>query len=138
MMTTEAVSQIEEKLQELCAAIVADEEVRAAREQAEAFLADESAVTLYREVARASHEFEERHHSGERISDAEASRFASLRQRADDNPLIQRFMEAQGVLQEVANTVNGFVTKTLEKGRIPTHKEVFGQGGCGSGCGCHH
>ena len=138
MTAIEVESSIEQKLHDLCEAIAADAEVREAREQAEAFLADADAVALYREMARANHEFEERHHSGERISDAEASRFATLRQQAESNELIRNFIGAQGVLQTVADTVNGFVTKTLEKGRIPTHDEVFAKsGGCGSGCGCH-
>ena len=34
-------------------------------------------------------------------------------------------------------TLGGFVTKTLEKGSVPTAEEVFGAGGCGEGCGCH-
>ena len=46
-----AVATIETKIQELCEAIVADEEVRVAREHAEAFLADEDAVSLYRQMA---------------------------------------------------------------------------------------
>ena len=39
-MTTLTTSALEEKLNDLCAAIVADEEVASARQQAEAFLAD--------------------------------------------------------------------------------------------------
>jgi cell fate (sporulation/competence/biofilm development) regulator YlbF (YheA/YmcA/DUF963 family) len=127
---------IEEHLKTLCAAIAEDEDVVSAREDAEAFLADESAVSIYREAARLSHEFEGKHHSGEPITDADRTAFAAARSRAEANPLVVRFSEAQGVLQEVANLVNSYVTKTLEKGRVPTAKELSG-GSCGSGCGCH-
>ena len=137
-MPTMTTSAIEEKLQDLCAAIASDEEVLAARKQAEVFLANESAVTLYRQMAQAEQELHHKQHRGEKIADSEIAAFAALRAKAEANTLITRFSESQEVLQGVANLVNGFVTKTLEKGRVPTEEEVFGnQGGCGSGCGCH-
>ena len=61
----------------------------------------------------------------------------AARFQADAHEGIQAFVAAQDVLQQVANHVNGFVTKTLEKGSVPTAEEVFGAGGCGEGCGCH-
>ena len=70
--------------------------------------------------------------------DAEIAAFAALRRDAEANPLVRSFAEAQELLQGVADLVNGFVGKTLQTGRVPTHDEVFAkQGGCGSGCGCH-
>jgi cell fate (sporulation/competence/biofilm development) regulator YlbF (YheA/YmcA/DUF963 family) len=129
-------TSIEESLETLCAAIVADEEVRTAREQAEAFLADEAAVGLYREMMTLGNRLHDLHHSGGEVDDAEVEKFEGLRSRVDGHKGIQAFQEAQQVLQGVANLVNGFVTKTLERGRVPTAEEVNG-GGCGSGCGCH-
>lgn len=140
-----AESTIEEKLNDLCAAIASDAEVTAAREQAEAFLADEDAVALYREVAQTQHGLHHKKHAGEAISQAEIQAFTDLRNRADAHPLVRQFSEAQETLQGIANLVNGFVTKTLEKGRVPTQEEVFsseggccGGGGGGGGCGCSH
>jgi cell fate (sporulation/competence/biofilm development) regulator YlbF (YheA/YmcA/DUF963 family) len=138
-MSTLTTSALEEKLHALCAAIVADEEVSAARDHAEAFLADESAVALYRRLMQSQHELGHKQQAGERISESEINAFSLLRDQAEANPLIQNFNEAQETLQGIANLVNGFVTKTLEKGRIPSQEEVFGNqgGGCGTGCGCH-
>jgi cell fate (sporulation/competence/biofilm development) regulator YlbF (YheA/YmcA/DUF963 family) len=138
-MTSLTTSALEEKLQDLCAAIAADAEVASARLQAEAFLADESAVALYRRLMQTQHELHHKQHGGEKISDADINAFSLLRDQAEANPLIQSFTEAQETLQGIANLVNGFVTKTLEKGRVPTQEEVFGSqgGGCGEGCGCH-
>jgi len=124
-------------IEALCAAIAADTEVQAARQQAETFLADEAAVSLYRDVMTLGRSLEQRHRSGAEMEPAEMSRFQSLQDQADSHEVIQNFMAAQDLLQDVANKVNGFVTKTLEKGRVPTHDEVFGQAGCGEGCGCH-
>ncbi|HAL70429.1 MAG TPA: hypothetical protein DCP71_01485 [Verrucomicrobiales bacterium] len=124
-------------IEALCAAIAADPEVQAARNQAESFLADEGAVSLYRDVMTLGRSLEQRHRSGAEMEPSEVSRFQSLQDQADASEVIQSFMAAQDLLQDVANKVNGFVTKTLEKGRVPTHDEVFGQAGCGEGCGCH-
>ncbi|MES2505786.1 MAG: YlbF family regulator [Verrucomicrobiota bacterium] len=124
-------------IEALCAAIAADPEVQAARNQAESFLADEGAVSLYRDVMTLGRSLEQRHRSGAEMEPSEVSRFQALQDQADASEVIQSFMAAQDLLQDVANKVNGFVTKTLEKGRVPTHDEVFGQAGCGEGCGCH-
>lgn len=139
-----AESTIEEKLNDLCAAIASDAEVTAAREQAEAFLADEDAVALYREVAQTQHALHHKKHAGETITQGEIQTFTALRNQADAHPLVRQFSEAQETLQGIANLVNGFVTKTLEKGRVPTQEEVFSAesgccgGGGGGGCGCSH
>jgi len=136
-MTTLTVPSIEDKIQELCAAIVADDEVLEARNNAEAFLADEAAVGFYRQVALAGRELEKKQRSGIELTDDEIEAFNQLQEKADSNPVIKEFQTAQQTLQDVAELVNAWVTKTLEKGRIPTEEEVFPSGGCGEGCGCH-
>lgn len=138
MTAPATIATIEDHLQNLCEAIAADEEVQAARASAEAFLSDEAAVNLYREVATTSHELEKRHRAGQVISDEEVAAYEELQNRADSHAGIQSFQEAQGVLQRIANMVNKHVTKTLEKGRVPTAEEMASSGGCGTGCGCHH
>ena len=136
-MTTLAVSSIEEKIQELCAAIVADDEVQEARAQAEAFLADEDAVGIYRQVARAGRELEQKQQRGIELGDDEIEAFNVLQEKAEAHPAIQSFQTAQQTLQDVAELIQAYVSKTLEKGRVPTEEEVFPKGGCGEGCGCH-
>lgn len=128
---------IEAQLEALCETIANDPEIRAAREQAEQFLADEQAVALYRDLMTLGSDLQSRHRSGQEVADADIEKFESLRSRADQHDGIQSFQKAQDTLQNIANMVNGFVTKTLEKGRVPTQEEVSGSGGCGAGCGCH-
>jgi cell fate (sporulation/competence/biofilm development) regulator YlbF (YheA/YmcA/DUF963 family) len=132
-----ATTMIDNKIQELCEAIIQDEEVRNAREQAELFLSDEDAVSLYRQMAGMGRSFHQRQHQGEEPSAAEVRQFEDLQNRCDAHPLIVAFVEAQQVLSGIAETVNGYVSKTLERGAIPTEAEVFGEGSCGEGCGCH-
>jgi cell fate (sporulation/competence/biofilm development) regulator YlbF (YheA/YmcA/DUF963 family) len=127
------------QIESLCAIIAADPEVQSAREAAEAFLADDQAVSLYREVMTLGRTLEQRHRSGAELEAEDLARFQSLQDQADQHDGIQSFMAAQDALQAVANTVNGFISKTLEKGRVPALDEVMGGGGCcgGGGCGCH-
>ena len=136
-MNTLAFPAIEAKLSDLCTAIVANPEVLSARERAEAFLADEDAVGLYREVITMGRSLEQREHEGAEIANDDIRAYEELQGKADAHDGIRAFSEAQLVLQGVANLVNGFVSKTLEKGRVPTNEEVLGGGGCGEGCGCH-
>lgn len=126
------------QIESLCAVIAADPEVQSAREAAEAFLADDQAVALYREVMNLGRSLEQRHRSGVELEAEDLSRFQNLQDQADQHEGIQSFMAAQDALQAVANTVNGFIAKTLEKGSVPALDEVMGGGCCGGGgCGCH-
>lgn len=130
---------IEAKLNDLCAAIAANPEVSSARQKAEAFLADEEAVGLYREIITLGRSLQERERNGVTIPDKDVQTFEVMRMRVDAHDGIREFQEAQEMLQGVGNLVNAFVAKTLEKGSVPTAEEVFGsEGGCGEGCGCHH
>lgn len=127
------------QIESLCAVIAADPEVQSAREAAEAFLADDQAVALYREVMNLGRSLEQRHRSGVELEAEDLSRFQNLQDQADQHEGIQCFMAAQDALQAVASTVNGFITKTLERGSVPALDEVMGGGCCGGGggCGCH-
>ncbi len=136
-MNALAFPAIEAKLSDLCTAIASNPDVLSARERAEAFLADENAVGLYREVIMMGRSLEQREREGAEIMPAEVLSYEELQGKADAHDGIRAFSEAQQVLQGVANLVNGFVSKTLEKGRVPSTEEVFGGGGCGEGCGCH-
>lgn len=128
---------IEEKLQALCEAIAADNQLISARDQAEAFLADEEAVGLYRALMTKSRSMQHRQHHGEEIADEEVQELVELKAEADHHEGILSFHNAQATLQEVAELVSGFVSKTLETGVVPTKEEVMKKGGCGEGCGCH-
>ena len=49
-------------------------------------------------------------------------------------------IEAQQNLHEVQETVNQYISKTLELGRVPSDEEMEGccGGGGGHSCGCSH
>ena len=69
---------------------------------------------------------------GEEISAFEKDRDALLQ-----NPVARGFLDAQEELHQVHASINHYVTKTLELGRMPTEAD-FDSGECGHGCGCGH
>ncbi len=128
---------IQSKIIELCEALVADGDVKNARQQAETFLADESAMSLYREMATLGRALHQKQHHGEEPTGDEITRFNGLQDRCEAHPVITSFLNAQEVLSGVAEAVNAFVGKSLESGRVPSAEEMVKKGGCGEGCGCH-
>lgn len=128
--------QIKSKIVELCETLVADSEVQSAREKAESFLANESAVSLYREMATLGRSLHQKQHHGEEPTADEVSRFTDLQDKCDENTAISSFLEAQDILRGIAEVVTSFVGKSLESGKVPSEAEVFSKG-CGEGCGCH-
>ena len=62
----------------------------------------------------------------------------SIRQRIDAfMGNAREFMDAQEELHELQQSVQTYVNKTLELGRLPTESELS-HGSCGHGCGCGH
>ncbi|MES2594313.1 MAG: YlbF family regulator [Verrucomicrobiota bacterium] len=135
-MSTALAPAISAQIEALCATIAADPEIQSARNAAETFLADEGGVSLYREVMTLGRTLEQRHRSGAELEPTEVNRFQDLQEQADQHDGIQSFMAAQDKLQNLANTLNTFIAKTLEKGSVPAAEEVMGSGCCGGGCGC--
>ncbi|MFM7604991.1 MAG: YlbF family regulator [Prosthecobacter sp.] len=128
---------IQSKIIELCEVLVADGDVKNARLRAETFLADDVAVSLYREMATLGRALHQKQHQGEQANGEEITRFNGLQDRCEANPVITSFLNAQELLSGVAEAVNAFVSKTLESGRVPSAEEMVKKGGCGEGCGCH-
>lgn len=128
---------IQSKIIELCEALVADVDVKNARLHAETFLADDAAMSLYREMATLGRALHQKHHHDEEPTAEEITRFNALQDRCESNPVISGFLNAQNVLSGVAEAVNAFVGKSLESGRVPSSEEMVKKGGCGEGCGCH-
>jgi len=128
---------IQSKIIELCEALVSDADVQGARQMAETFLADESAMSLYREMATMGRSLHQKQHQDEEPSVEEISRFNTLQDRCEANPVISGFLGAQQTLSGMAEAVNAFVSKALESGRVPSPDELAKKGGCGEGCGCH-
>ena len=137
MQTIIEETPILQKTRELCQTILDQPNVRSIRERIDAFMGDQQARTQYDGLVSKGQALQQKQQmsvplSGEEISDFEQHRDSLLH-----NPVARGFLDAQEELHEVQQSIQKYVNKTLELGRLPTEDEL-NAGGCGEGCGCGH
>lgn len=135
-MQTATESSVLDKTRELCDAILGDNAFVAARQNIDAFMADEPAQKQYEALMQKGQALQEKQERSLPLSGEEISEFEKQREAILANPVARGFMDAQEQLHEIQETVQKHVSKTLQLGRIP-QSEDFGGGSCGHGCGCH-
>ena len=128
---------IAEKTRELCQTILDHPDFQNVRKNIDAFLADEKAKQEYQSLVERSEELNHKQQQGVRLSDQEINDFQTQRERDVINPLSANFIRAQQEVHGIQESVNKYLSKTLELGRVPTESEMA-EGSCGEGCGCHH
>ena len=128
------------RVRELCQFIVNQPEFAAVKGKVDKFMGDEFAKALFVDMRQIGHELEHKQHAGEQLADTEIARFEKARDTALGNAVVREFMEAQQAMHEMHSTVNSYITKTLELGRVPEDEDFCDKDGdsCGHGCGCSH
>lgn len=126
---------IQEKLEELCRAIVAEPQFEASRLNVDRFMIDDAARSQYAKVSEKGEHLHHKQSQGVQLTDTEVAEFEREREVLLKNPVARAFLDAQESLHDLEEGVNKFVRKTLELGRLPGAEDL--QGGCGHGCGCH-
>jgi cell fate (sporulation/competence/biofilm development) regulator YlbF (YheA/YmcA/DUF963 family) len=129
-------TNIEEKTQELCEAIIAQPEMIAIRKRIDTFLADTSARSQYDSLMHKGQALQEKQHHGQPLADAEVSEFEKQREALLANPVAAGFLDAQEEMHHIQKSIQKRVSKTLELGRLPLAADLE-EGSCGEGCGCH-
>ena len=130
-------SIIVQKTRELCQSILEHPDFQNVRKNIDAFMADENAKQEYQNLVERSEELNHKQHQGVRLSDQEINDFQTHRERVVNNPLAVNFIRAQQEVHGIQESVNKYLSKTLELGRVPTAEDLE-EGSCGHGCGCHH
>jgi cell fate (sporulation/competence/biofilm development) regulator YlbF (YheA/YmcA/DUF963 family) len=125
------------KTRELCEAILAEPAVASIRQRMDTFMADGLSRSQYEALMTKGQALQEKQQrslplSGEEISDFERQREALL-----NNPVARGFLDAQEELNQLQESIQTQVAKTLELGRLPQPEDLE-SGSCGHGCGCHH
>ena len=137
MQTTIDETPVMQKTRELCQAILDQPGMQTIRQHIDAFMADAPSRSQYESLVNKGQILQEKQQnalplSGEEIADFEKHRDTVLR-----NPVARGFLDAQDELNKVQHSVQRYLTKTLELGRLPTEDELSGDS-CGHGCGCAH
>jgi cell fate (sporulation/competence/biofilm development) regulator YlbF (YheA/YmcA/DUF963 family) len=131
---------IENKARELCETIVAQPQWTSIRTRIDAFLSDDKTRGQFDAVNTKGQSLHEKQHGGQPLNGQEIAEFEKQRDALMQNPVARGFLEAQNELHEIQNSVQKYISKTLQLGRVPTDADLKEEeGGCGShDCGCHH
>ena len=135
-LTTED-SSIIQKTRELCESILEHPDFKSVRQNIDAFIADEKARQAYQELVERSEELNHKQHQGVTLSDAEVNDFKTQREKVVNNPLAANFIRAQQEMHGIQESINKYLSKTMELGRVPNESDMD-DGRCGHGCGCDH
>jgi len=130
-------TKIEEKTRELCQTIVDQPEMASIRRRIDTFLADAGARGQYETVTSKGQALHEKQHRGQPLDNAEISDFEKHRDALLQNPVAKSFLDAREELHEIQHSIQKYVAKTLELGRVPTAEDLEDHS-CGDDCGCHH
>jgi cell fate (sporulation/competence/biofilm development) regulator YlbF (YheA/YmcA/DUF963 family) len=130
-------TKVETKTNELCEAILEQINTNGIRKRIDAFLADAVARGQYETVMSKGQSLQEKQHSGQTLDQSEVSAFEKDRDALLANPVASGFLDAQEEMHDLQHSVQKFVAKTIELGRIPQADELSEGGSCGHGCGCH-
>ena len=136
MQTTTQETQIIQKTKELCQAILDQPDLRSARQRIEAFSADQKSRAQYEGLVAKGQALQQKQQQSQPLGGEEIAQFEKERDALMSNPIARGFLDAQEELHNVHESINQYVTKTLELGRLPTEEDLGG-GECGHGCGCH-
>jgi len=126
---------IQAKLEDLCRTILTEPQLEAMRLQVDQFMINDDARTQYAKVSEQGEHLHHKQVQGVQLGDDEVSVFEKERDSLLKNPVARGFLDAQETFQSLQESVNKFVSKTLELGRVPQASDL--EAGCGSGCGCH-
>ena len=124
------------KTKELCQTILDQPAYQEMKQTIQAFLADAAMREHYQRLCDKQDSLHQKHEGGLEISDAEIADFERDESAFLSNPVAQGFIQAQRAMHKIEQTVNVYVRKTFELGRLPEDADLD-TGGCGPSCGCH-
>lgn len=130
-------TKVETKTNELCQAILEQLQNGGVRQRIDTFLADATARNQYETLMTKGQALQEKQHHGETLDPVEISSFEKDRDALLRNPVASGFLDAQEEMHDLQHSVQKFVAKTIELGRLPNADELTEGGSCGHGCGCH-
>jgi len=130
-------SKVLNKTKELCQAILDEPNMSSIRRRLDAFMGNETARTLYDGLVTKGQAIQQKQQLSMPVSGEEVADFEQHRTALFNNQIAADFLDAQEELHKVQESVQQYVSKTLELGRLPTEDEMSG-GSCGHGCGCSH
>jgi cell fate (sporulation/competence/biofilm development) regulator YlbF (YheA/YmcA/DUF963 family) len=137
MTTQTEENAIIEKTRALCQTIFDHPTMGSIRRQIDTFLSDANARGQYEAVMNKGQALQEKQSKGGQLDGAEIADFEKRRDALLNNPVARGFLDAREELHGIQHSIQKYVSKTLELGRVPTAEDLEDHS-CGDGCGCHH
>ena len=137
MALTAEDSVIVQKTRDLCQTILDHPDFQTLRKEIDQFMADDRAKEAYQQLVERSEELNHKQHQGVRLSPDEIKSYETQRESVVNNPVAAGFIRAQQEVHQMQESINRYLSKTFELGRVPTEDELQSGGSCGEGCGCH-
>ena len=136
MQTITETNAILEKTRELCQVILDQPEFQTIRQRITAFMSDDEAKSQYQFLSEQGEVLQLKQQQGLPLTNEEIAEFENRREAFLTNPIAKGFLDARQQMQQMQESVDQYVAKTFELGRLPAEDD-FQSGSCGSGCGCH-
>jgi cell fate (sporulation/competence/biofilm development) regulator YlbF (YheA/YmcA/DUF963 family) len=130
-------SALVQKTRELCEALVEQADFESNLEKTEAFWQDVNARKQLSDVRQLQEELQRRQHSGEELPEEDIEQFKLQHQELLENPVARGYLEAQSEMKQLQQTVQQWITKTFEVGRVPLPSDFLSCGGSCQGCSCN-
>jgi len=131
-------SAITRKTRELCQMILDEPSMQALRQRIDTFMADEETRAQYDGLIAKGQVLQEKQQRSVALTGEEISDFEQQRDSLLNNPVAREFLDAQQELHQVQESIQKYVSKTIELGRLPSEEELS-SGCCGDhSCGCSH
>jgi cell fate (sporulation/competence/biofilm development) regulator YlbF (YheA/YmcA/DUF963 family) len=138
MTTQTEENAIIEKTKALCQTIVDHLGLTSVRRDLDTFLADANARSQYEAVVTKGQALQEKQAQGRQLDSAEIADFEKHREALLNNPVARGFLDAREELHEIQHSIQKYVSKTLELGRVPLAEDLEDHSCGDGGCGCHH
>ena len=126
-----------EKTKALCQSIVDHLGTSSVRRNIDTFLADANARSQYEAVVNKGQALQEKQSKGGQLDSAEIADFEKHRDALMNNPVARGFLDAREELHEIQHSIQKYVSKTLELGRVPAAEDLEDHSCGDGGCGCH-
>ena len=136
MQTITEANAIIEKTRELCQVILDQPEFQTIRQRITEFMSDDEAKSQYQFLSEQGEVLQLKQQQGLPLTPEEIAEFENRREAFLTNPTAKGFLDARQQMQQMQESVDQYVAKTFELGRLPEEND-FQSGSCGSGCGCH-
>lgn len=137
METAVQSSPVDEKIRDLCQAIIERPDFADLRRRIDAFMVDEKVKYEYQMLNDSGALLQQKQQYGVQITEEEIGRFEALRDSFMKNPVATEFLDAQQEVSRVQDAIMKHIQKTLELGRVPTPEDMMDGSCCNNhGCGC--